>query len=178
VAALAVVAIGLYFVGRATEQLAVEAPPATIDLDDAVLWIGDQLPDGVTARLSYGDVALLSSYVVDHLELVGVALPTRLAAAPERRPGYRPAPVEVAEAEGSAGESGYAGVLGGVEGGDVVDVMEAQLPAVFDEGDCMAYVIGRASEDGLAVDDVEAVQVVHAFLRYLAAVGAIGSEVR
>ena len=52
----------------------------------------------------------------------------------------------------------------------------ASGPLVAAEDDALAYVIGRASDAGLDVDDVTVVQVIEGNGSYLEAIGAIGSE--
>ena len=54
----------------------------------------------------------------------------------------------------------------------------ASGPLVAAEDDALAYVIGRASEAGLEVDDVWVVQVIDANEEYLRAIGAIGDELQ
>jgi hypothetical protein len=72
-AALAVVAIALVAVGAVTGRLAGEPPTSVFDLDEAVTWVADRLPDELTARLSYDDVRLLLGWHLDYLEAKGVA---------------------------------------------------------------------------------------------------------
>jgi hypothetical protein len=48
---------------------------------------------------------------------------------------------------------------------------------VLADDDSLAYVLGRASEAGLDVDDVQVVTVIDAERDYLAAIGAIGPRV-
>lgn len=71
--ALAVVAVGLVVVGRVTAELAARPPVSTIDLDEAVLWVGDRLPPATTAEVSYGDVRLVLGWYLDYLTDKGVA---------------------------------------------------------------------------------------------------------
>ena len=73
VGALVVVLIAFVAVGQAVGQLEVERSPAVYDLNDAVLWIAQRLPDEVTARISYDDVALLLRWHLDWFQEVGVA---------------------------------------------------------------------------------------------------------
>ena len=73
VGALVVVLIAFVAVGQAVGQLEVERNPAVYDLNDAVLWIAHRLPDEVTARISFDDVALLLSWHLDWFQEVGVA---------------------------------------------------------------------------------------------------------
>lgn len=68
-----VVAIALVAVGRATAELSASPPSALFDLDQAVGWVADRLPDEVTAQLSYDDVGDLLGWHLDYLEAKGVA---------------------------------------------------------------------------------------------------------
>lgn len=52
----------------------------------------------------------------------------------------------------------------------------ASGPLVAAEDDALAFVIGRATDAGLAVDDVTVVQVIEGNEKYLEAIGAIGNE--
>lgn len=52
----------------------------------------------------------------------------------------------------------------------------ASGPLVAAEDDALAYVIGKATDAGLDVDDVVVVKVIEGNEAYLAAIGAIGSE--
>lgn len=55
-AAVLVVAIGLAVVGRETSRLSEQARPAVFDLEEAVAFISDELPDEVAGRLTHDDV--------------------------------------------------------------------------------------------------------------------------
>jgi hypothetical protein len=70
--------------------------------------------------------------------------------------------LEYFEAEGVATESAFA---------------EAPDGVVVAEDDSLAYVLGRASDAGLDVDDVQVVAVIETELDYLEAIGAIGPRV-
>lgn len=52
----------------------------------------------------------------------------------------------------------------------------ASGPLVAAEDDALAFVIGKATEAGLEVDDVVVVQVIEGNEKYLEAIGAIGSQ--
>jgi hypothetical protein len=52
----------------------------------------------------------------------------------------------------------------------------ASGPLVAAEDDALAFVIGKATEAGLDVDDVVVVQVIEGNEKYLEAIGAIGSQ--
>jgi hypothetical protein len=71
--AVAVVAVGLVVVGRVTAELAARPPVSTVDLDEAVLWVGDRLPQATTAEVSYSDVRAVLGWYLDYLTDKGVA---------------------------------------------------------------------------------------------------------
>ncbi|MEM9467404.1 MAG: hypothetical protein AAGA90_18665 [Actinomycetota bacterium] len=73
VGAAVVVAIAFYAVGRVTGEMASQRPPAIYQLPLAVEWIADRLPDEVTARISYEDVARILTWHLDWFGAVGVA---------------------------------------------------------------------------------------------------------
>lgn len=73
--AVAVVAIGLVIVGRVTAELAAKPPVSTVDLDEAVLWVGDRLPSATTAEISYDDVRVVLGWYLDYMTDKGVARP-------------------------------------------------------------------------------------------------------
>jgi len=136
ITALVVVAIGLVAVGAVTGRLATEPPTSVFDLDEAVQWVADRLPDELTARLSYDDVRTLLGWHLDYLAAKGVA-----------------------------GESDHE-----------LEVRPSG-PIVAPEDEGVAYVLGRATEEGLDVDDVTVVEVLDVATGYLDAIGAIGTEV-
>jgi hypothetical protein len=74
VLALAVVVIiALVTVGRITGELVDAAPTSVYDLDEAVEFVADRLPDEVTAQLSFDDVRALLTWHIEYLEERGVA---------------------------------------------------------------------------------------------------------
>jgi hypothetical protein len=74
VLALAVVVIiALVTVGRITGELVDTAPTSVYDLDEAVAFVADRLPDEVTAQLSFDDVRALLTWHIEYLEERGVA---------------------------------------------------------------------------------------------------------
>ena len=76
VAAVAVFVIAATFVGSEAFRLGHETPAAIFDLDEAVDVVGDALPEGVQARLTYDDVRQLIVATLDHLRDKGLtALP-------------------------------------------------------------------------------------------------------
>lgn len=56
VALVLVVAIAMYAVGREVVLLEDRARPAVFELEEAIEFIADRLPDAVTARVSHDDV--------------------------------------------------------------------------------------------------------------------------
>ena len=73
VGAVVVVLIAFVAVGQVVGQLETERNPAVYDLNEAVLWIAERLPDEVTARISYDDVAQVLKWHLDWFQEVGVA---------------------------------------------------------------------------------------------------------
>ena len=118
--ALVVAAIGLVIVGRVTAKLAQAPPPSLFVLEEAVNFIGDELPYEAAAQLSYDDVRALVTFHVDYLESRGVA--ADLGEAIEATsPGSGPLVAEddegVAYVIGKAAEAGL----------DVTDVQVVQV---------------------------------------------------
>ncbi len=63
-----VVAIGFMAVGRSTSVLRYQARPAVFDLEEAVGFIADELPEGPAGRLTLDDVRWVLRADVDRLE--------------------------------------------------------------------------------------------------------------
>ncbi len=63
-----VLAIGFLAVGRSTSVLRYQARPAVFDLEEAVGFIADELPEGPAGRLTVDDVRWLLRADVDRLE--------------------------------------------------------------------------------------------------------------
>lgn len=68
-----VIAIAFVALGLAVGRLENERPPAVYQLDEAVDWIADRLPDEVSARLSYADVQNVVRWHLDWFTDVGVS---------------------------------------------------------------------------------------------------------
>ncbi len=68
-----VVMIALVAVGGVVGDLEDAATPAVLELEDAVNWIADQLPDEATARLSFGDVRQILLWHLDYFDDAGLA---------------------------------------------------------------------------------------------------------
>lgn len=69
--ALAVVVIALVAVGRETFTLASQPKQAIFDVDEAVDFVADHLPDEVTARITYDDVRALVRFHLEHIAALG-----------------------------------------------------------------------------------------------------------
>jgi hypothetical protein len=68
VAVIAVVVIGFVVVGREAGIQAARARPAVFDLEEAVVFIGDALPEEVASRITHDDVRWVLRTDVDLLE--------------------------------------------------------------------------------------------------------------
>jgi len=68
-----VVLIALVSVGRVVNGLSGQSRPAVYKLPDAVDWIADRLPDEVTARVSYEDVARILGWHLDWFSQTGLS---------------------------------------------------------------------------------------------------------
>ena len=127
-----VVLVAIVAIGREALVLGNQPRQAHYDLNEAVQYVGDRLPDAVTARLTYDDVRALLRWHLEYLRDRDV---------PRRRDL--------------------------VEGG----------PAVVEDDEGIAFVLGRADADGLDVTDEEVAAVLELELGYLGAIGAIGGAV-
>jgi len=68
-----VMAVAAGAIGREARRLDALPPRAVFDLEEAVLWVAEHLPDEVTATLSYDDVRRLLDMSLDHLRGLGLA---------------------------------------------------------------------------------------------------------
>ena len=69
--------IAAVLVGREATRLAAAPPRPVFDMDEAVVWISDRLPEEVSAQLSHAEVRQVLLWSVEHLRLV--ALDERVA---------------------------------------------------------------------------------------------------
>jgi len=67
VAAVIVFVIAAVAIGREGQRLDAQSPRPVFDMDEAVEWIGDRLPLGVSAELSHDDVRQICRWSLDHL---------------------------------------------------------------------------------------------------------------
>lgn len=132
VAALLVVVIALVAVGGVTGRLGATAPTSVYDLDEAVEFVADRLPEDITSQLSFDDVRALLLWHLDYLEERGIAR--------------------------DFGDHTTSG------------------PLLVGDDEGVAYVLGKAQDAGMELDDVWVVQVLDGQAAYLEAIGAIGEQ--
>jgi len=70
-AAAVILVIALVAVGREAFTLAAQPKQALFDLDEAVDFVADRVPDEVSARISYDDVRALVRWHLEHLAAAG-----------------------------------------------------------------------------------------------------------
>ena len=73
IGAVAVVAIAVVALGVAVGRLEHETAPAIYELGDAVEFIAEELPEEVTARVSFDDVRTVLRWHLDWFHTVGLA---------------------------------------------------------------------------------------------------------
>jgi hypothetical protein len=166
VAALAVFAIAAATVGREAFRLGHQPPPTIFDLDEAVHYVADDLPEDAQARLTYDEVRLLVLAEVEHLRAQGVL--GLLGEEPDlARPHRASEESEEREAPATPGPPGRPGAPGAGNG----------TPVVVADDDAVAVVLGRAEAEGIEVSDDDVFLVVSSLHRYLAEIGAVGPTV-
>jgi len=69
-----VMAVAAGAIGREARRLDALPPRAVFDLEEAVQWVAEHLPEEVTARLSYDDVRRVLDLSLDHLRGLGLAV--------------------------------------------------------------------------------------------------------
>lgn len=60
-------------VGSSTAQLATRARRSVYDLDEAVVFVADQLPTEITAEIGFDDVRAALGWNLDYLQSTGIA---------------------------------------------------------------------------------------------------------
>lgn len=147
--AVIVFVIAFYAVGRATGEMASQRPPAIYELPAAVDWIADRLPDEVTARISYDDVARILTWHLDWFTSVGVASEhgTELAGPEILHEGS--VAIEEAAVDAVVAKSVAAGEK--IDAVDVVCVLDLQM-AYLDKIGAVGTVVEQNSAE--APDDV------------------------
>lgn len=68
-----VMAVAAGAIGREARRLDALPPRAVFDVEEAVLWVAEHLPDEVTAQLSYDEVRQILDLSLDHLRTLGLA---------------------------------------------------------------------------------------------------------
>ncbi len=68
-----VMAVAAGVIGREARRLDALPPRAVFDLEEAVLWVADHLPEDVTAQLSYEEVRQILDHSLEHLRSLGLA---------------------------------------------------------------------------------------------------------
>jgi hypothetical protein len=116
-AAVAVVAIALVAVGREAFTLGAQPKQAHFDLEEAVTFVADRLPDEVTAVLSFDDVRSILRWHLEYLRDRGV--PVR------RDQSASGGPVVVEDDEGVAWVLGKADEVG-------LEVTDTEVAIVLD----------------------------------------------
>jgi hypothetical protein len=111
-----VVVIALVAVGRESFTLGAQPRQAHFDLEEAVEFVADRLPDEVTAVLTYDDVRSILRWHLEYLRDRGV---------PVRRDQSAGGPVVVEDDEGIAWVLGKADEIG-------LEVTDAEVAIVLD----------------------------------------------
>jgi hypothetical protein len=124
VAVVGIFAIAAVAVGRETFTLATQPRQSLFDIEEAVAWVGEQLPESVTSRVTYDDVREVVLWQLDYL--VSRRVPVRR----DRVAGRR---VFVED------EESVAFVLERVEAYEM-DLTDDDVAAVIDA--TMAYLVG------------------------------------
>lgn len=70
--AIVVFVIAAVLIGRETSRLATSPPRPVYDIDEAVVWIAERLPDDVSAQLSHGDVRQIIDWSMNHLRVLAL----------------------------------------------------------------------------------------------------------
>src|SRR5688500_12045498 len=119
IAAVLVVVIALVAVGRESFTLGAQPKQALFDLEEAVAFVADRLPDEGTAVITYDDVRSILRWHLEYLRDRGV---------PVRRGQVEGGPVVVEDDEGIAWVLGKADEAGlEVTDAEVAIVLEVEL---------------------------------------------------
>lgn len=116
IGAVLVVVIALVAVGREAFTLGTQPKQAHFDLEEAVQFVADRLPDEVTAVLSFDDVRSILRWHLEYLRDRGV---------PARRDLLDGGPVVVEDDEGVAWVLGRADEVG-------MDITDAEVAVVLE----------------------------------------------
>ena len=72
VGALLVFVIAAVVIGRETSRLSAAPPRPVFDVDEAIVWIADRLPDDVTSQHSHAELRQLLLWSVEHLRALAM----------------------------------------------------------------------------------------------------------
>ncbi len=72
-AVVAVFVIAAVAIGRETHRLDAVTPVPSVDVNDAVGWISERLPEDISAQVSYEDVRDILLWHLDEMQSRGVA---------------------------------------------------------------------------------------------------------
>lgn len=70
IGALLVFLIAAVVIGREASLLAAAPPRPVFDVDEAVVWIADRVPESVASELSHAEVRRILLWSVEHLSLL------------------------------------------------------------------------------------------------------------
>ena len=71
-AAIVVFVIAALLIGRETSRLSASAPRPVYDIDEAVVWIADRLPEEISSQLSHADVRQIIHWSMNHLRVLAL----------------------------------------------------------------------------------------------------------
>ena len=71
-AAIVVFVIAAVLIGRETSRLSASAPRPVYDIDEAVVWIADRLPEEISSQLSHADVRQIIHWSMNHLRVLAL----------------------------------------------------------------------------------------------------------
>jgi hypothetical protein len=74
-AVLTTFVIAAVAVGSSTAQLATRARRSVYDLEEAIVFVADQLPPEITAEIGFDDVRAVLGWNLDYLQSTGIASP-------------------------------------------------------------------------------------------------------
>jgi hypothetical protein len=77
--------IGAVAIGREARRLDTFSPVPTLDVEEAVDWIGEHLPDELSASLGYPDVRRIVDWQLEELQRRGLASESIVVHGPDGR---------------------------------------------------------------------------------------------
>src|SRR5687768_15245812 len=72
ITAVVIFVVAAVLIGRETMRLSTSPPRPVYDIDEAVVWIADRLPDEVSAQLSHADVRQIIHWSMNHLRVLAL----------------------------------------------------------------------------------------------------------